>query len=190
MNENDNALIVGPTRIGKTSFSIQSRIEDLKAGKSVLWADTQPMASGFQFYKAAIEAGLDDRIVFDDLDDIEQVVPHNFLICSAHDNPGRTQRDKKTVELFLDQLAVQRGFGSMTSHVLIRQYAEPWAYLMMHQSPRKPLAFGKAAFQPGSTDPRHSVQRVPARGSGRVLQKSAATPGHFDPRSGTGDPFS
>lgn len=147
-------LVVGGTQFGKSTYvedKCRKKLEKYYGAISVIWLDPQRKKSGWSFYQRLLGLGLDDLVIFESLGDIDSVIPWDNLIASKAKHPHqRDKEDKKTVEQFLDPLIRQREFTSLTDHALIKQWAENWAWLMLKQKTRKPLAEGIWVFRPGT----------------------------------------
>ena len=145
---NRHVLIVGASGSGKSTAEVKELIREAKAGNSaIVCIDPHVESLAAQLFAHLCEAGLQDRVIYDRLGDLDRVLKWEFLQPSrAKSAHQRFAENENRCREFADVLMRRRGKSSMADTPSVEEWTMAALSLYIHQRQRRPLSDLRYAF--------------------------------------------
>src|SRR5437016_194441 len=109
-----NVLSVGSTRSGKSMTECRRLVDAAEDGCSLVVIDPHPDSLAARLLEHLVARGLQKRILFDRLTDVDQVLGYDFLPKPSAKSPGERQRQlEELVFAFADVLCRRRQISTL-----------------------------------------------------------------------------
>lgn len=145
---NRHALVVGGSGSGKSTAEIEALVDVARRGNSaIVVLDPHTNSLAYNFLSHCVALGMDDRVIYDRLSDLDNVLAWDFLSPSpAKAAHKRESQNKTRCSRFAEILLRRRGKSSAADSPSLEEWIPPAVKLYLYQRTRRPLSDLRYAF--------------------------------------------
>ncbi len=136
---NNHEVVIGASGCGKSTMLIRKIIEEAERGDSaIVVEDPHPRSLAYGIFSHLVARGMEHRVLYDRLHDLDYYLGYEFLKPSRHDNPlYRRAENEQRIHAFTDILLRRRGADSLAATPVIEEWVKAalWLYVETETPP-------------------------------------------------------